>query len=501
MNIESIEKEVLGFFAEALSISEPISPTAHFINDLGGDSLQMLTIMMRIEETYGVLLSEDDTTAMTCARDVARMVAARMGSEAEDVPAPAAAASAPVKPITRFEDTPEHHYLEERKKGLHGENPYFVCHESPLKDTSLMNGQEVLNFGSYNYAGMSGRPETIEAAIEATRKYGTSASGSRLLGGEKKLHQELEKAIAEWKHTEDAVVLVSGHATNVTIVGNFCGKGDLIVYDALAHNSIHEGCRMSDAVCKAFPHNDVNALEAILKQQRNNFAKVLIVIEGAYSMDGDIAPVPEIVAIKKRYGCFLMVDEAHSACVLGPTGGGVDEYFGLQPDDIDIKMGTLSKGLGTCGGYLAGRHCMIEYFRYQLPGFVFSVGMAPPLAGACLAAVKLLQNNPSIMEDLHRNIELFVSEAHKRGLDTCLAAHTAIIPVLIGNDEDAFELSVALGKKGVFVPPAVYPAVPRNSARLRFCVVSDHKPEQIIYALDTLMETADELGINVRLRK
>ncbi|MBQ7454858.1 MAG: aminotransferase class I/II-fold pyridoxal phosphate-dependent enzyme [Clostridia bacterium] len=496
---DEIENQVVGFFTEVLGAGEPVSPTAHFMNDLGGDSLQMLSVMLKIEETYGILLQEEDTQTCTCARDVAKVVRARLHGElpAHQEERPAGT----VKPITRVEDMPEYQNLQQRLKSLRGENPYFVCHESPIRDTSLMDGHEVLNFGSYNYAGMSGRPETVQAAIDAAKKYGTSASGSRLLGGEKKLHKELEAAIAHWKHTEDAVVLVSGHATNVTFVGNFCGKGDLIVYDALAHNSVHEGCRMSDAVCKAFPHNDVAALESILRTQRDKFAKVLIVCEGAYSMDGDVAPVPEYVRLKKQYGCFLMVDEAHSAGVLGKTGAGVDEFFGLAPTDIDIKMGTLSKGLGTCGGYLAGSKALCEHLRYNLPGFVFSVGLSPTLAGATLKAVQLLQEDPTIMERMQRNIKVFVEEAHKRRLDTCLAGHTAIIPILIGNDNDAFELSVALGRKGVFVPPAVYPAVPRNSARLRFCVISEHKPEQIVQALDILMETADEMGIDIRKRK
>ncbi|MBQ9342673.1 MAG: aminotransferase class I/II-fold pyridoxal phosphate-dependent enzyme [Clostridia bacterium] len=496
---DDIEKQVLDCFAEALGIDEPISPTAHFVNDLGGDSLQMLSVMLKIEEKYGVLLEEEDTAHCTCARDVAQIVRARLHG---DLPARhEPEQNGPAKRITRVEDMPEYAALQARMKTLRGENPYFVCHESVVRDTSIMDGHEVLNFGSYNYAGMSGRPETMQAAIDAIKKYGTSPSGSRLLGGEKKLHEQLEAAIAHWKHTEDAVVLVSGHATNVTFVGNFCGKGDLIVYDALAHNSIHEGCRMSDAVCKAFPHNDVAALESILRTQRDKFAKVLIVCEGAYSMDGDVAPVPEFVRLKKEYGCFLMVDEAHSAGVLGKTGAGVDEFYGLAPTDIDIKMGTLSKGLGTCGGYLAGSKALCEYLRYDLPGFVFSVGLSPALAGAALKAVELLQSDPTIMERMQRNIKVFVEEAHKRQLDTCLAGDSAIIPILIGNDADAFDLSVALGRKGVFVPPAVYPAVPRNSARLRFCVISEHKPEQIIQALDILVETADEMGIDIRKRQ
>jgi 8-amino-7-oxononanoate synthase len=359
----------------------------------------------------------------------------------------------------------------------------------------LEDGRQVLNFGSYNYVCMSGRPETEEAAIAAIRKYGTSASGSRLLAGEKKVHQELEAAIAQWKHSEDALVLVGGHSTNVTIVGNFCGKNDLIVYDAIAHNSITEGCRLSQAASKPFPHNDMKALEGILRTQRRRFEKVLIVVEGVYSMDGDIAPIPELVELKKRYGCFLMVDEAHSACVLGETGGGVDEYFHLKHDDIDIKMGTLSKGLGTCGGYIAGRKCLIDYLRYSLPGFVFSVGISPALAAASLEAIRLLQTRPEILEDLHRNIDVFVSEAHKRNLNTCLAGKTAIIPILVGSDEDAFALSVELGNRGVFVPPAVYPAVPKGKARLRYCVTSGHKPEEIVKALDVLLETAEDMGI------
>lgn len=196
-----------------------------------------------------------------------------------------------------------------------------------------------------------------------------------------------------------------------------------------------------------------------------------------------------------------MVDEAHSACVLGPTGGGVDEYFGLAPDDVDIKMGTLSKGLGTCGGYLAGKKEIIEYLKYNMPGFVFSVGISPALAAGSLEAIHQLRTNPSIMENLHRNIECFAREARKRKLDICLAGKSAVLPVLIGKDEDAFRMSSEMTRRGVFVPPAVSPAVPKNKARLRFDVISEHTEQQIIYALDTLVQTAKDLGIELPLRE
>ncbi len=495
---EEIKAKVRRVYAEALDMpAEQIADDAHFINDLGGDSLQVLSVSLKIEELFSVLIPVEEYGQCVSVNALTDIVTSHLKGEADR---PREAPRDKVQPITRFEDSPEFQAFSQRQQSLMGEgqeNPYFIRHDSALTDTSLMDGAETLNFGSYNYVCMSGRKEIEEAAKAAIDRYGTSASGSRLLAGEKTLYQELEREIARWKHAEDALVLVSGHATNVTFVGNFCGKNDLILYDALAHNSISQGCRLSEATAKPFPHDDPAALESILKTQRDKFEKVLIVIEGAYSMDGDIANVPAFVKLKKEYGCFLMVDEAHSACVIGQTGGGVDEYFGLSQGDVDIKMGTLSKGLGTCGGYLAGSRSLITYLRYSLPGFVFSVGISPPLAAATLAGVRLLQQDKSIIQSLHRNIETFVREAHRRNLNTCLAGKTAIIPILVGSDENAFLLSNLLRHKGVFVPPAVFPAVPKGKARLRFCVVSDHKEEQITKALDALMEAAQEAGIQL----
>lgn len=488
-------------FAEALEQDVgTFGDDAHFIDDLGGDSLQVLSITLKAEELFGVSIETEEYGDCATVNSLTRLICRKLGGESD-----AAQPKERVErqPVTRFEDSAEYQAFHARQQALMAsgdDNPYFVCHDSPLLDKSNMAGEEVLNFGSYNYVGMSGRKEVNEAAKAAIDAYGTSASGSRLLAGEKSLHGELEREIADWKHAEAALVCVGGHSTNVTIVGNFCGPNDLIVYDALAHNSIEQGCRLSPATVKPFPHNDVAALESILRTQRKFYEKVLIIIEGAYSMDGDIADVPAFVRVKKEYGCFLMVDEAHSACVIGETGGGVDEYFGLARDDIDIKMGTLSKGLGTCGGYLAGRKCLIEYLRYNLPGFVFSVGLSPALAAGTLAAVRLLRKEPQIMADMRRNIKCFADAARRHRMDICLAGETAIIPVLIGRDEDAFALSNEMRRRGVFVPPAVYPAVPKNKARLRFCVISEHKPEQIERALDVLEEASEALGIRLPRR-
>jgi len=495
-----ILRAVRAMYAEALDIPESeIADNAHFIEDLQGDSLQVLSIALKAEEEWGVTIPAEEYGQCATVAGMARMVENLLDGETGSAKP---RERIPVRPITRFEDSPEYQHFLDRQKALvgSGDNPYFVTHESPLLDTGIIDGKKVLEFGSYNYVGMSGRKEVKEAAKAAIDKYGTSASGSRLLAGEKQVHKDLEKEIADWKHTEDAVVCVGGHSTNVTFVGNFCGKNDLILYDALAHNSIEQGCKLSDATSRPFPHSDPAALESILKNQRAFYEKVLIVIEGAYSMDGDIAPVPDFVRIKKEYGCFLMVDEAHSACVIGKTGGGVDEYFGLAGDDIDIKYGTLSKGLGTCGGYLAGKKCLIDYLRYNMPGFVFSVGISPALAAGSLAAIRTLRAHPEIMENLRAAIRTFTESAKRRHLDICLAGETAILPVLVGRDEDAWLLSNELKKRGVSVPPAMYPAVPKGKARLRFCVISEHKPEQIEQALDILEATARDFGIELPRR-
>ena len=494
--LNEIRAEVARCFAAVLTMSAAqIGYRKHFFDELGGDSLDGLNLLARVETSFGLIIDEHEFRECSNVDDVARLVWRKQTGQA-NISTPTARTK--TTPITRFTDSREYLTFQERLTAMaHVANPYFICHDSILKDVSLVNGREVLNFASYNYICMSGHPETVRAACEAAERYGTSASGSRLLAGEKELYRELEKEIAAWKHTEDALVFVSGHATNVTFVGNFCNERDLILYDALSHNSILQGCALSHAKCRAFPHNDVKALEDILKISRGLFEKVLLVVEGVYSMDGDIAPIDEFVRLKKKYGLFLMVDEAHSACVIGEKGGGVHEYFGLEPTDIDIKMGTLSKGIGACGGYLAGSAALMEYLRYNLPGFVFSVGISPPVAAAALAAIRILRRDASPVAALRKNIAYFVNAARAANLNICLAGKTAIIPILVGNEADAFLLSEKLLKRGVSVPPAVYPAVSMGKARLRFCVTSSHKEEQIDFAITQLKEIAREAGIDL----
>jgi 8-amino-7-oxononanoate synthase/acyl carrier protein len=502
-----IREQVLECFAEVLdTMSDKIGVDMRFVEDLGGDSLDSLELLAMAEARFGVLIEESDYFRCRTVNDVSRLLYEKITGSSPQPHSGAQAYSHPwkaaerriqdVKSITRFVDSPEYKSFETRFESLkNSKNPYYIPHDSALLDTSIVKGKEVINFGSYNYLGLSGHPQVSRAAVEAIGKLGTSASGSRLLAGEKTLHQELEKEFAEWKHTEAAMVLVGGHSTNVTFVGNFCNDKDLILYDVLSHNSIAQGIKLSHATSRLFPHNDYKAARAILTALRSKFEKVLLIIEGVYSMDGDIAPVPEFVKLKKEFGLFLMVDEAHSSCVIGKNGEGVGEYFNLNPDDIDIKMGTLSKGLGTCGGYLAGKKELIEYLRYTLPGFIFSVGLSPALAAATLEAIRIIRKDNSLVRQLQENIRYFVSKAKEKGFNLCKAGESAVAPVLVGKDSDAFDLSQALFEKGIFVPPAVYPAVPINMARLRFCLTSCHNKNQIDNALDILPELAGKMKI------
>ena len=487
-SLAEIKEEVRNTVSEMFSVDkDKITDDTHFIRDLSGDSLTVFSAINALEEHYGLVFSDTEIESMTTVDNAARVIFAKLNGVDE-----AKLNERPVEMkthrITDFRNSAEYISLFKRKDELFDdvENPYFLPHDSLISDTSVIRGERVINLGSYNYLGLSGDPETQEAAIEAIRQYGTSASGSRTLAGEKTLYQQLEAAIAAWKHTEDAIVCTGGWATNLTFISSFMTEGDFILYDALSHNSIAEGVALSKAESKAFPHNNLSVLESLLIKIKGKYNKVLIVIEGVYSMDGDIAPVTEFVRLKKQYGCFLMVDEAHSGGVIGDNGGGVDDYFHLEPKDIDIKYGTLSKALGTCGGYIAADKAIVEYLRYSMSGFVFSAGIAPPLAAACMKSIEIIQRDNTRVQQLHRNIEYFVRRCKEEGMDTCLAGESAIVPVLIGSDKDAARLSAEMIKRGVFVPPAMYPAVPKGQSRLRFTVSSTHSIEQLEKAVSEL---------------
>jgi 8-amino-7-oxononanoate synthase len=365
-------------------------------------------------------------------------------------------------------------------------SPFFKHHEGVAGARTRIGGREYLNFSSYNYLGLSGHPQVAAAAKAAIDRYGTSVSASRPVSGERPLHRELEKALADAYGTEDAVVFVSGHATNVTTIGHLFGPRDLVLHDELIHNSTLQGIQLSGARRLPFPHNDWAALDAVLSEQRRQFERVLIVLEGIYSMDGDFPDLPRFVDIKRRYRAFLMVDEAHSFGVMGATGLGIREHFALSGGDVDIWMGTLSKSLAGCGGYIAGVTALVEHLKFLAPGFLYSVGMAPPLAAGSLAALEYLRKDPARAAAVRQRGALFLQLARAAGIDTGTSAGISVIPAIIGSSPRAVRLSAALFERGINVQPILYPAVPERLARLRFFMCCEHSETDIRDAVDAL---------------
>jgi 8-amino-7-oxononanoate synthase len=340
---------------------------------------------------------------------------------------------------------------------------------------------------------LAGHPHISEEAKKAIDQYGTSVSASRLVSGERPIHQQLEKSIAEMLGVESCLTFVSGHATNVTTIGYLFGKNDLIVYDDLIHNSVVQGALLSGAKRLHFPHNDPQALKKILEVQRGNFEKVLIVTESLFSMDGDIADLPAFIQIKKDYKCFLMVDEAHSIGVLGQRGFGIREHFNVSPNDVDIWMGTLSKTLASSGGYIAGTEALTEQLKYFAPGFVYSVGIAPPLAAASLAALHIMKQEPERVRLLKHKSQLFHDLCQKVGLNTGHSAGYAIIPIIIGDSVSAVRLANALFAQGIYVQPIIYPGVAKSAARLRFFINCMHEDEDIYNTVKKMKIEADKI--------
>ncbi len=373
------------------------------------------------------------------------------------------------------------------------ESPFFKVHDGTAGATTQINSKKYINYASYNYLGLSGHPQVNEAAKKAIDQYGTSVSASRIVSGERPIHRELEQKIASLYDTDDAIVLVSGHATNVTTIGHLFNNKDLILHDELIHNSILQGITLSGAKRLSFAHNDSSALEKILINQRQHYERVLIILEGIYSMDGDYPNLPKFIELKNTYKTFLMVDEAHSFGVMGKTGLGIREHFNLNGADVDIWMGTLSKSLAGCGGYIAGETALIEHLKFMAPGFLYSVGMSPPVAAASLAALQCQLSEPERVTTLQERGEFFLQQAKAAGINTGSSTGLAVIPVITGSSVKAARLSASLFERGINVQPILYPAVQEKSARLRFFISCQHTESQIMETIQAVSEELEHL--------
>ncbi|WP_062985648.1 type I polyketide synthase [Nocardia anaemiae] len=478
---------VSGFPADRLRDDQTIT------DGLGLDSI-MLTDLFGglVRKLPGLRIDPSWFTAATTLGDVIGYVAAQVTGAPTPEPEPERVAVAPEYRISEFAEV---RAIADRLSGAEAlglSNPYFLVNDGVTRDTSLIDGAPVLNFSSYNYLGLSGHPAVVAAVQDSVARYGSSCSASRVLSGEKPVHRELEAELAGLLGTEDAMALVGGHSTNVTIIGHIVGPQDLVIHDSLAHDSILQGCKLSGATRRPFPHNDHAALDRLLTEIRHQYRRVLILIEGVYSQDGDIPDLPAIIEVKRKHQALLMIDEAHSIGVLGAGGGGIGEYFGVDRGDVELWSGTMSKALAGCGGYVAGSAELIRFLKYTTPGFVYSVGMTPMNAAASAAAIRQLRADRTPLDRLRRNAELFLRLARDAGIDTGDSADTPIIPCIIGDSMRTLTLSNALLRRGINVNPILYPAVPENLARLRFFVTACHTEDQI---RDTVKVLAEESAL------
>ncbi len=385
--------------------------------------------------------------------------------------------------------------MAERVNGLQFNNLYYYNQpvEEVLGELKVrVHGRIMTMFASYGYLGLLGHPRINEAARQAISKFGTGTHGVRTLAGTLTLHTELEETISAFKDTEDAVTFSSGYVTNFSVISTLIGRGDFVFCDKLNHASIYDGCLMSHASFNRFNHNDLSDLEKQLSASSQNAAK-LVVVDAVFSMDGDLVDLPAISALCKKYNAWLMVDEAHSIGVLGDTGRGIEEHFGVN-NVIDIKMGTLSKTIPSIGGYIAGKQDLISYVRHAARGYIFSAALPPAQAAAANEAFKVIIDEPWRVKALCRNAEHFISKLQSAGFNTMLSK-TAIVPVLCNNDEMAYQMTREAQTHDVFVLPVVSPAVPEGLARLRATVTAVHTSAEIDQAVDVLSKAGKKLGL------
>ncbi len=371
------------------------------------------------------------------------------------------------------------------KAYLDGGDPFFAPIDT-LRREAEINGRRFVSFANYDYLGLASHPMVKAAAAAALDTLGIGALGSRLVGGERSTHRHLEASIAKFIGAESALVLVSGYLTNVTTISHILGSHDALFIDELSHNSIVSGAKATPAETIIFRHNDLDHLDFLLRERRGNSRNALIVAEGLYSMDGDIADLVRLVELKERRKAWLLIDEAHSLGVLGRKGRGLWEHAGVDPQQIDLTIGTLSKTLASCGGFVAGAAPVIEWLRYTLPGFVYSVGLSPVITAAAETAMQVMQEEAWRIEQLRQNAALFMELAHDAGLDTGPAIGRGVVPVLFSDSLETLAASSHLMDHGYYVPPIIQIGVPKDQPRLRFFLSALHTQAEMRGVTDLL---------------
>ena len=386
-------------------------------------------------------------------------------------------------------------YLSDELQKLREQNLYQKLRILETEQLPVCNfdGQEVINLSSNNYLGLTTHPKLKERAVRAVEEFGVGSGAVRTIAGTMALHMELEEKIATFKHVEASVVFQSGFTANAGTVQAILGREDVIVSDELNHASIIDGCRLSRAEIKVFPHKDVEACEQILKEIQDRKCRKLLITDGVFSMDGDIAPLPELVELAEKYGCIMMIDDAHSSGVLGRSGRGTVDHFDLH-GRVDIQVGTLSKAIGALGGYVCSDRETIEYLYQRARPFLFSTSHPPSVAATCIAAFEVLEEEPQLIEQLWSNTEFFKEGLKKLGFNTGMS-ETPITPVIVGDAALAHQFSRELFQAGVFAQGIGYPTVPQGKARIRTQVSAAHSESDLLNAAAAFAAARDELGL------
>ncbi|HEX5482024.1 MAG TPA: glycine C-acetyltransferase [Terriglobia bacterium] len=377
-----------------------------------------------------------------------------------------------------------------REQGLYQKLRILQGEQLPV---ARFDGREVINLSSNNYLGLNTHPKLRQRALEAIEKFGVGSGAVRTIAGTMTIHMELEEKIAQFKNVEASVVFQSGFTANAGTVAAIIGPGDVIVSDELNHASIIDGCRLSKAEIKRFPHKDMDACEKLLKDLAGSKGRKLLVTDGVFSMEGDIAPLPQLVELAEKYGCIMMIDDAHASGVLGRNGRGTVDHFNLH-GRVDIQVGTLSKAIGALGGYACSTRDAIEFLYHRARPFLFSTSHPPSVAATCLAAFELLDEEPQLVEQLWKNTRSFKESLRQLGFNTGMS-ETPITPIIVGDAALAHQFSKELFENGVFAQGIGYPTVPKGQARLRTIVTATHTQAQLAQALKTLESVAKRLKI------
>ncbi|MFB6979001.1 aminotransferase class I/II-fold pyridoxal phosphate-dependent enzyme [Streptomyces scopuliridis] len=458
-----------------------LGPDQALVDDLGFDSLLVAELAEQLAHEWPGLppLTRELPRPGTTVREIADWITTHARGS---VPGPPPLPPAEGQPES---DGPAGVADQLRLLGL--PSPYFAVHDELLGATTVVDGVRLTNFSGYDYLGLAKDPVVTTAAKEAIDRYGTSVSASRAASGERPVHGLLEEALARHLNAERALALIGGHPTNVAVLGHLLGPADLIVHDAFAHNSIVQGAQLSGARRRIFPHNDMPALDRLLAEQRPLHQRVVVAVEGVYSMDGDLTDLPALIELRRRHDVLLYLDEAHSIGVLGATGAGAAEHWGIPGDEVDIRMGTLSKALASCGGYIAGAEPLITHLRHTTPGFIYSVGMPPSAAAAALAALERLRQDPALAATARARAARFRQRAQEAGLNTGLSADgSCVVPVITGDAAPALRLADRMRQRGVNVQPFTPPAVENHQSRLRFFMTARHSEREIDETVRTL---------------